>query len=576
MTQRDPVGTAERGADTIHWAFDEYQHRLRAITHRVRERFERCDWVGIRLDTVERLTLYPRSIKRTFEILSERLGERIGDRELWAAMKQAYTRAIIGRDDFELAESYFNSLTRRVFPHEGVDPAIDFGAGDFPLPYRGWEMADARMYAVRRIDASVVRKVLEDAGLRTPFRDLETDARLAAEHIDRGLCKGLGPEDIEAYDVLRPIFFRNKGAYIIGRARRGESLLPIVLAVLNDEAGLRIDAVLPTQDETSLLFSFARWYFHIDVESPRGVIGFLSSILPRKRISELYLSLGYVQHGKTELYRDLMQHIAGSEERFVIAPGQRGLVMEVFTLPSYEFVFKVIKDSFPPSKAVTREQVTERYRSIQLLDRVGRLVGFQEFEHLTFPRARFSDELLERLLAVAGRTVALEGDKVVFRHLYVERRVVPLDLYVREAAPDAARAAVIDWGRALKDLAAANIFPGDILLKNFGVTRHGRVISYDFDELRLLTGCRFLPLPQPRTDEQEMAAEPWFTVGEDDIFPSELLTFLGLEGDLRDAFLHEHSDLFGVELWHRMQKRNLRGEVIDFFPYGEARRLRPG
>jgi isocitrate dehydrogenase kinase/phosphatase len=585
MTRRDPASAAERGADIIHWAFDEHQHLLRAITRRVHERFERCDWIGIRLDTVERLTLYPRSIQRALDTLRDPLGEGIASRELWADMKDAFTRAIIGRDDFELAESYFNSLTRRVFPHQGVDPAIDYGAGDFPLPYKGWEMADARMYAVRQIDASVVRKVLEDAGLRTPFHDLEADARLAAEHIERGLHEwreGLGPAPleaigaIEAYDVLRPIFFRNKGAYVIGRARRGDAVLPIVLAVLNDEGGLRIDAVLPTEDEASLLFSFARWYFHIDVESPRGVIGFLSSILPRKRISELYLSLGYKPHGKTEFYRDLMLHIAGSEERFVTAPGQRGLVMEVFTLPSYEFVFKVIKDSFPPSKAVTREQVMTRYRSVLLHDRVGRLAGFQEFEHLTFPRARFSDELLERLLAVAGRTVALDGGKVVIRHLYVERRVVPLDLYVREASPEAAQAAVIDWGWTLKDLAAANIFPGDVLLKNFGVTRHGRVISYDYDELRLLTDCRFLRLPEARTEEQEMAAEPWFSVGEDDIFPAEMRTFLGLEGGLRTAFLHEHSDLFDVELWHRVQERNRRGEVLDFFPYSEARRLRPG
>jgi len=337
-----------------------------------------------------------------------------------------------------------------------------------------------------------------------------------------------------------------------------------------------VDAVLPTEDVVSILFSFARWYFHVDVESPRGAIGFLTSILPRKRLSELYLSLGYEKHGKTELYRDLMRHIASSAERFVIAPGQRGLVMEVFTLPSYEFVFKVIKDSFPPSKATTREQVMERYRSVLLQDRVGRLIGFQEFEHLTFPRARFSDDLLQRLLAVAGRTVMLAGDKVVIRHLYVERRVVPLDLYLREAAPDDARAAVVDWGRTLKDLAAANIFPGDILLKNFGVTRHGRVISYDYDELRLLTGCRFLRLPQPRTEEQEMADEPWFAVADDDIFPEELRSFLGLEGDLRAAFLREHADLFGVELWRGMQERNRHGEVIDFFPYSEERRLRPG
>jgi isocitrate dehydrogenase kinase/phosphatase len=580
-----PSSLAAGGADTIHWAFDEHQHRLRAITRRVQQRFERCDWTGIRRDTVERLTLYPRSLHRTFEALRGQLGAGLADRGLWAAMKSAFAAAVTGRDDFELAETYFNSLTRKVFPHVGVDPAIAYGAGDFPLPYKGWEMADARMYAVRRVDAAVVRRVLEDAGLRAPFRDLDKDARLAAAHIERGIQEGLGgggTVEIEALDVLRPLFFRNKGAYVIGRARRGEAVLPIVLAILNDEAGLWVDAVLSTEDETSVLFSFARWYFHIDVASPRGVIGFLRSILPRKRISELYLSLGYKHHGKTELYRELIDHIAASEELFVTAPGQRGLVMEVFTLPSYEFVLKVIKDAFPASKPFTREQVMERYRSVLLVDRVGRLAGFHEFEHLTFPRARFSAELLDRLLAVAGQTVALEGgigdksDKVIVRHVYVERRVTPLDLYVRERPLEAARAAVLDWGRSLKDMAAADIFPGDVLLKNFGVTRHGRVISYDYDELRALTECRFLPLPEARTEEQEMAAEPWFTVGENDIFPAELRTFLGLEGELLTAFLREHADLFDVGFWHRMQERNRHGEVIDFFPYGEARRLRPG
>lgn len=571
----NPNGAAERGADTIHWAFDEHHHRMRAITLRVQQRFERCDWIGIRLDTVERLTLDPRSLNRTFETLREQLGERLADRELWAAMKAAYTRSIIGRDDFELAESYFNSLTRKVFPHVGVDPAIDFGAGDFPLPYKGWEMADARMYAVRGVDAAVVRKVLEDAGFRTPFRDLDGDARLAAGHIARGLRAGLGAAEIEALDVLRPIFFRNKGAYLIGRARRGDAVLPVVLAILNDQGGLWVDAVLPTEDETSRLFSFARWYFHIDVESPRGVIGFLSSILPRKRISELYLSLGYKKHGKTEFYRDLMAHIAASDERFVIAPGQRGLVMEVFTLPSYEFVFKVIKDSFPPSKPTTRGQVMERYRGVLLHDRVGRLAGFQEFEHLTFPRARFSEELLARLLDTAAQTVAIEDDKVIVRHVYVERRVVPLDVFVRAAPPEEGKAAVIDWGQALKDLAAAGIFPGDVLLKNFGVTRHGRVISYDYDELRALTDCSFRRLPEARTEEQEMAAEPWFTVGENEIFPEELRTFLGLEGELCEAFLREHADLFDAGFWRRVQERNRRGEILDFFPYSDERRLRP-
>jgi isocitrate dehydrogenase kinase/phosphatase len=570
----DLSALAARGAGSIHQAFDEHHRALRAITRRVRRRFEERDWEGIRRDTVEKLELPSRSLDETIAILRGQLGDRLEDREIWAAMKAAYTREILGRDDFEIAQTYFNSLARKVFPHDGADPAIDYTAGELPVPFQGWEMASARVYAVRRVDAAVIQRVLEDAGFRVPFRDLAGDAALTAGRLDRGIAEAFGAPEIDALDVLRPVFFRNKGAYLVGRVRRGEARLPVVLALVNHREGIEVDAVLHTEDETSVVFSFARWYFHVDVASPREVIGFLRSILPRKRVAELYLSLGYKKHGKTELYRDLTAHIARTDDRFVPAPGAAGLVMAVFTLPSYEFVFKVIKDAFPPQKNTTRERVMEKYRTVQLHDRVGRLVGFQEFEHLTFPRCRFAPELLDELLATSSRTVTLIGDGVAIRHCYVERRVVPLDLYLQRMDGARAEAAAVDWGRCLKELAAANIFPGDVLLKNFGVTRHGRVLSYDYDELCPLDRLAFRELPPARNEEDEMAAEPWFSVGEDDIFPHEMLTFLGLQGGPREAFLREHGDLFGVELWRALQERLGRGEVLSFYPYGEARRLR--
>ena len=561
-------------ADTIHWAFDEYRQRVQAITRRVQQRFERRDWAGIRQDTVERMGLHSRSVGRLCEVLSEQLAEQLKDRSLWAGLKEAYTATILGRDDFELAQTWFNSLSRRVLGHDGVDPTIDFTADELPLPFKGWEMASARMYAVRRVDAGVVKKILEDAGFRVPFRHLEEDAALAAERIRQAL----GSDEIEALDVLRPIFFRNKGAYVIGRARLKENgrLLPLLLPIISRESGLELDAVLHSEDEASVVFSFARWYFHADVASPREVIGFLKSILPRKRLAELYISLGYTKHGKTELYRDLMRHVSASEEEpFVVSEGQRGLVMSVFDLPSYPFVFKIIKDRFPPQKTASREKVREKYREVLQHDRVGRLVDFQEYEHLKVPRSRFAPELLEELLRESSRNVEVQGDDVIIRHVYVERRVTPLDVHLRKAGEEAALAAVSDWGRCIKDLAAANIFPGDVLLKNFGVTRHGRVVFYDYDEVGRLTDHHFRPYPRPRHEFEELSAETWFAVGEGDVFPEELGRFLGLEGARREAFLQEHGDLFEVGFWHRMQERNLSGEVIEFFPYPDERRLRP-
>ncbi|HEV8582474.1 MAG TPA: bifunctional isocitrate dehydrogenase kinase/phosphatase [Thermoanaerobaculia bacterium] len=570
----DLASAAARGAETIHGAFEDHHQYLRAITRRVARRFEERDWEGIGHDTVKKLDLPARSVMETVTTLHGQLGEALADRALWTAMKEAYTRAILGRDDFEIAQTYFNSITRKVFPRGGVDPAIDYTADEFPLPYRGWEMASARMYAVRRVDAGVVQRVLEDAGFQAPFRDLEGDATLVAERLERGIVEAFGSPEIEAFDVLRPVFFRNKGAYVVGRVKRGGAVLPVALALLNDREGLEVDAVLHTEDEISIVFSFARWDFHVDVASPREVIGFLKSILPKKRVAELYISLGYKKHGKTEFYRDLMGHIAETSDQFILAPGQRGLVMAVFTLPSYEFVFKVINDAFPAQKNTTRQRVMEKYRTVELHDRVGRLVGFQEFEHLTFPKARFDPELLEKLLDAASRTLSVNGSAVTVHHCYVERRIDPLDLFLEENDEENAVAAALDWGRCLKELAAANIFPGDVLLKNFGVTRHGRVLSYDYDELCRLTDCVFREIPTPRDEQEELAAEPWFTVGENDIFPEELRAFLGLQGRVRDSFLREHGDLFGLEFWRELQERHRRGEVVSFYPYNPARRLR--
>ncbi len=566
---------AVRAADIVHRSFDDYHHLFRQITARALERFERADWEGIRRDTVDRLDLHEKMIGDALEALERQLGDQISEREIWETMKTIYWRGVLGRDDFELAQTFFNSLARHVFPHDGVDPQIDFTGADFPLPFRGSEMASARMYAVQRAEPEVLARVIEDAGFRVPFEDLARDTALVAARLDARLEEVFGVPRFEALDMLRPVLVRNKAAYLVGRTRHGDRSMPVVLAILNRDGKLVVDAVLTSEEEVSVLFSFARWYFHADVESPRGVIGFLRSILPRKRTAELYISLGYNKHGKTEFYRDLMRYVADSDDRFTVAPGVPGLVMEVFTLPSYEFVFKVIRDEFPPQKRVSRTEVKDRYREVLRHDRVGRLVDFQEFEHVKIARSKFESDLLNQLLESSGRTVSIEGDDVVIRHMYVGRRVMPLDIFLREEGEnDRARAAIVDWGSAIAELAGANIFAGDMLLKNFGVTRHGRVVFYDYDELCPLTSCTFRNMPPSRDIDDEMAAEPWFSVGADDIFPAELRTFVGLRGELASSLDAAHPNLFTVAFWRGAQERNRLGELADFFPYGSSSRLR--
>jgi isocitrate dehydrogenase kinase/phosphatase len=296
--------------------------------------------------------------------------------------------------------------------------------------------------------------------------------------------------------------------------------------------------------------------------------------MPLKRIDELYNAIGYNKHGKTELYRNLMTYLELPEARFAFAEGDEGMVMAVFTLPAFNLVFKIIKDSFGAPKNTTRQAVMDKYHFVFVRDRVGRLADAQEFEHLEFPRRCFPDDLLAYLLAAAAKTVRVEGDRVVVRHVYTERRVTPLNIFLRDAEPGAAREAVIEYGNAIKDLAAADIFTGDMLLKNFGVTRNGRVICYDYDELCLLSECRFRRIPVPTTTEEEFAAEPWFFVGEQDVFPEEFRAFLVPPGEVRDAFLEIHGDLLNIEFWQRVQRRLAQGDVVDVFPYRRSALLR--
>lgn len=431
-----------------------------------------------------------------------------------------------------------------------------------------------RRYDGPVITPELVARLLRDLELEAPFRDLAGDARLAAGRLADGLAQRFQDPRVDSLEVLREPFFRNKAAYVVGRARRGAAVAPVVLALLHGLDGIDVDAVLTSEREASIVFGFACWYFLV-AGPPRATIGFLRSILPRKRLAELYISIGYHKHGKTEYYADLMRQIRAGEERFVRAPGKEGMVMKVFTLPSYEFVFKVIKDRFPSAKRVTAREVRDRYRLVLEHDRVGRLVDFQEFEELVFPRARFAPELLGELRAEAGGGLREEGDEIVVSHLYVGRRVEPLDLYLASSLPRRQKeAAVSDWGWCLRDLAAGDLFAGDLLLKNFGVTRNRRVVFYDYDELARLGECRFHRLPASRDDLAELSPEPWFPVREGDVFPEEFPRFLELTGALRERFLAEHACLLDPGWWEEVRRRNLAGELVDVFPYPARRRLR--
>ncbi|MHB8873299.1 MAG: bifunctional isocitrate dehydrogenase kinase/phosphatase [Myxococcaceae bacterium] len=554
--------------------FTSYLAEFRDVTRRARQRFEARDWRGAQQDAFDRLEVRGRVLGGVVQELSGELGAAVQDRRLWAKMKAAFSRLVASEPNRELSETFFNSVTRRVFTTVGVDPSIEFVASDFVLPQAGPSSPVTRTYPRGDSTAALLERLLRDYGFQAPFGDLEGEVRLAAGEIDGYLRRLEDARPLDAVDVLRAVFFRGKGAYLVGRMRRGKVTTPLIIALLHEEDGLHVDAVLLTGDDASIVFSFTRSYFHVDEDQPSAVVAFLKTVMPQKRSSDLYIALGHNKHGKTELYREIRQHLEESQDGFAPARGDRGLVMVVFTLPLLDVVFKVIRDFFPPPKTTSREEVIEKYQHVFRHDRAGRLIDAQEFEQLAFDRTRFDPELLDELLRECGRTFQVAGDQVRIKHLYVERRLTPLNLYLREADEVSGRRAVVDYGQCIRDLAATNTFPGDLLLKNFGLTRTGRVIFYDYDELCRVTECRFRELPHAASDEEEMSGEPWFFVDENDIFPEEFLPFLGLAPPLKEAFLAAHAEILTPKFWRQMQERHRAGEIVDIFPYRHDRRLR--
>lgn len=567
MTDAGPADPAAAGLSAILEAYGAHRSEFDRITARAGSHFAARRWREMQADATRRLGSYRAAIDRLEEDIAAAMGTHLGDRSLWAEMKRRLAAHLAGRHDAPLAATFFNSITRRLFGTVGVARDVEFLAGE--APSQGESGATVSVSIPGAAPAELAEAILAAAPLSVAWEDRSRDALLVGARI----AGAVPPGPVAAEMAAKP-FYRGLGAYLVGRLLpEGGSPLPIVLAVGNHPEGARVEAVLLDEQDVSILFSYTRSYFHVEMEDPASLVAFLSRLLPRKRRAELWISIGLDKHGKTELYGDLMGFLEASGERFERAPGVPGMVMVAFGMPSQDLVFKVIRDSFPAPKQTTRRAVMERYRLVFGHDRAGRLIDAWEFEHLELDRDRFEPGLLDELLSTAGRSVEAVGSRVVLHHAYVERRVMPLDVYVRTRPSEEAVAALIDMGDAVRDLALSGIFPGDMLVKNFGVTRSGRVVFYDYDELALLTTVNFRRIPEPEHPEDEMRPGPTWGAGPADVFPEEFRSFLGLPQPLREAFEAAHADLFDPATWRGIQERVRRGEPIEIAPYAPQRRL---
>ncbi len=562
-------------AEQVAKFFNQFRSDFLEVTQRAQENFARREFAQHQINSQIRLLLHRQLVNQCVEVISPAL-DNLKDqakRELWASARHIFAQAIAWRSDSELAETFFNSVTRRLFTLVGFDDDLEFRwFGGIALPVVDPGQGEVLTFRLRTTSSKLIQAVLEAFDVGQKWVNLERDSSNIALAIEKHLSETWEATMPVEIDVLKPVFYRNRGAYLVGRIRYLTRVSPLIIPLRSTEEGIVCDAVLLTENLTSRIFGFTRSYFHVNTKEPGAIVAFIKTLIPLKPVAELYTAIGYSAHGKTSLFRAIYRHLSNSTDRFEPARGIPGMVMTVFTLPSFGVVFKVIKDIFPPSKKITRSQVMDKYKMVFAHDRVGRMVDAQVFEDLAFPRERFSEDLLQELASEASRSITITDTDVIIHHLYTERRVYPLDLYLQEMPENLVLSATLDYGHAIKDLCAANIFPGDLFTKNFGVTRHGSVVFYDYDELTLLQDVTFREIPEARSFEDEMSSQPWFAVGANDVFPEEFRKFFRFPDSVGNSFDIAHGDLCDPETWVEMQRQH-EVEAPEFFPYPEEVRF---
>ena len=579
------VGLYGTGAHHIALAliqgFNKHYKLFRETSQEAKIRFQKADWLGVHQAVKERIRFYDDRVDECVERLRHEFEAENLDDNTWQQIKLLYIGLLLNHKQPELAETFFNSVTTKILHRDYfhndfifVRPSISTEniESETAPTYRSYYAMDAGL-------RGAIRQIICDFDWTRPFADLEHDVN-HVYHAVRRFLREMPQRDVNfQIQVLGSAFYRNKAAYIIGKAINGATEYPFAIPVLhNDNGQLYVDTILLDAWRIGLLFSLSRAYFMVDMEVPSGYVQFLRSILPNKPRSELYIMLGLGKQGKTMFFRDFIYHLHHSADKFIMAPGIRGLVMLVFTLPSYPYVFKIIKDVFGASKEMDRATVKRKFMLVKQVDRVGRMADTLEFSNAAFPLNRFDEEVMDELHRLAPSCFEINGDSLIIKHLYIERRMEPLNIHLdrmeRCNNVAAIEHAIKEYGSAIRELAQANIFPGDMLWKNFGVTRYGRVVFYDYDEIEYMTDCNFRKIPAAPDFETEMSGEVWYPVAKNDVFPEEFSTFLLASPMLRKVFMKHHRDLLAAPFWQDAQQKIRDGHVEDFFPYPQEIRFK--
>ncbi len=562
-------------AEKILQGFKTYMGFFDSYTKLAPVYFKERNWTATQLNHRQRLRLYKDLLFPLADECRVILKNHATEPSSWVYVKNHYSKLISGMYNVELAETFFNSIVRKILPKTIVNEEFMFILEGFDEIEITENSELIRTYPASWGVEKIIRQILSDYDLGAKYLDLEQDVNFLVESVKEVILSRYKIAPDTTTQLLIPVFYRNKAAYLIGRTYLGHKWMPFIIPIMHSQNGIFVDTLIFDPNIMGNIFSFTRSYFMVEAKIPSQVVAFLSSVIPHKKIHELYNAIGFNKHGKTLLYRDLILHLNSHKDQFVIAPGIKGMVMTVFTLPSLNLVFKMIKDHFEPPKSMTRQEVRDKYKLVSLHDRVGRMADTHEFEYLALPLDRISPELLQELKNTVNSLIQITENQLIIKHLYTERKMVPLNLFLEYCSQEEGIQAAYDYGRAILQLAQANIFPGDMMTKNFGLTRQKRIIFYDYDEIEFLNEMNFRHKPVAETYEQIYAPEPWYSIAKNDVFPIDFKRWMIGRSDIKEEFINYHAELFNPDYWKEIQEKIANGEFIHAFPYPEEIRFRP-
>lgn len=563
-------------AEMILQGFRKHFQLFQKVTAKAKQRFEQADWRAYQQDSSERISFYDQRVAETVTALKQAMPSDCLNESMWQQVKQQYLQYLLFHPQAELAETFYNSVFCRLFARKYYHNQNIFVESTLTLQHLPAPISSVYQSYFPAQDGlkQSIRQIVADFAFTTHFINLERDIRYIVKSFIKQSAHGRYPVHQIRFDMLKSVFFRNKAAYIVGRVVTPDGQQPFIIPLLHQQgAGLYLDTLLTDPQHMSIIFGFSRAYFMVQCPVPSALVHFLRELLPHKTLAELYASIGLHKQGKTEFYRELLTHLTKSHDQFVAAPGIRGMVMMVFTLPSFPYVFKVIRDKFAPSKEFDRATVKARYLLVKKHDRVGRMADTLEYSDVALPKSRFTPELLTELSESIGQSMQIENDLVVIKHLYIERRMVPLNIYLEQASLDEKAFIMNDYGNAIKEMIAANIFPGDMLLKNFGVTRHKRVVFYDYDEVQYLLDVNFRAFAKTDNFEDAINAEANCGAAPGDVFPEQIATFVTPQPQIRQLLFSKHPQLLDAAYWRAKQQAIRDGIVEDIFPYPDNLRF---